>query len=304
MPTGQTPPEPTERPLARADLGRIAARSGVPTEVVEKDYILSYLLAGLREVPDLRHIRFKGGTALKKVYFGDYRFSEDLDFSAVNGPLGPALDTAVATAGRAAEARLRARGRFQLVIDRWPLRDPHPGGQDAFRVLAAFPWQNRPMVRVTIEVTRDEPVLLPTPERPILHRYHELGEQLDDVRLATYALEEIVAEKLRTLRQTQVQLEGRGWRRPRARDYYDLWRILSERWGDIDPELVRRILPVKFAWRGVSYSTAGDFFTPQLLAEARRRWRSNLGMFVGVLPGVDPVLAALRPLVERLVGLP
>ena len=29
---------------------------------------------------------FKGGTALKRCYFGDYRFSEDLDFTLV-GPL-------------------------------------------------------------------------------------------------------------------------------------------------------------------------------------------------------------------------
>ena len=302
MPTGDIPRGPAGRPLLRADLARVAARAGVPPGVIEKDYILSYLLAGLAEVPELRGFRFKGGTALRKVYFGEYRFSEDLDFSAVDGPRGPALDADVAAAGRAAEVRLQARGRFQLVVDRWPLRDPHPGGQDAFRVLVAFPWQNRPMVRVKIEVTRDEPVLLPTPERQILHGYDELGEQLGDVRLATYALEEIVAEKLRALRQTHAQLEARGWRRPRARDYYDLWRILSERWGDIDPELVRRILPSKLAHRGASYSTADDFFTPQLVAEARRHWRPNLGAFVAELPDVDPVLDALRPLVERLVG--
>jgi predicted nucleotidyltransferase component of viral defense system len=27
------------------------------------------------------HLVFKGGTALKRCYFGDYRFSEDLDFT-------------------------------------------------------------------------------------------------------------------------------------------------------------------------------------------------------------------------------
>lgn len=187
------------------------------------------------------------------------------------------------------------------MLDRWPLRDPHPGGQVAYRVIAAFPWHSRPIVRVKIEVTRDEPVLLPTPERPILHGYDELSEQLEHVRLPTYALEEIVAEKLRALLQTQVQLEGRGWRRPRARDYYDLWRILTERWDQIDPATVRSILPAKFAHRGVSYSTPADFFTPQLLTEARRHWRSNLGTFVVGLPDVEFVLAALRPLVERLL---
>jgi len=33
-------------------------------------------------VSDLRsELAFKGGTALKRCYFGDYRFSEDLDFT-------------------------------------------------------------------------------------------------------------------------------------------------------------------------------------------------------------------------------
>ena len=304
MADGDMPGDSARRPLLRADLNRVAARQGVPTEVIEKDYVLSYLLAGLADVPELRGLKFKGGTALKKVYFGNYRFSEDLDFSAVDGRSSSELTVAITAAGQAAETRLQHRGRFQLVIDRWPLRDPHPGGQYAFRVIVAFPWQNRPMVRVKIEVTRDEPVMLLTPTLPILHGYDELGERLEDVRLPTYALEEIVAEKLRALRQTQLQLEGRGWRRPRARDYYDLWRILTDRRGEINPDEIRRILPAKLAHRGVSYSAVDDFFTPQLLAEARRHWRSNLGTFLSELPDVELVLTALRPLVEQLLMLP
>lgn len=39
---------------------------------------------------------FKGGTALKKCYFGDYRFSEDLDFTAVGSvPTGVAMESAI-----------------------------------------------------------------------------------------------------------------------------------------------------------------------------------------------------------------
>ena len=84
MSDGNPTPSPAIRPLLRADLSRMAGRMGVPMGVIDKDYVLSYLLAGLADVPDLRDLRFKGGTALKKVFFGDYRFSEDLDFSAVD----------------------------------------------------------------------------------------------------------------------------------------------------------------------------------------------------------------------------
>lgn len=62
------------------------ARSGVPRDVVEKDYAIGYVLAGVCAVPSVRdRLVFKGGTALRKLYFADYRFSEDLDFTALPG---------------------------------------------------------------------------------------------------------------------------------------------------------------------------------------------------------------------------
>ena len=53
---------------------------GLQSYVVERDYLLSWILAGISAVPELREtLVFKGGTALKKCYFGDYR---SLDWKA------------------------------------------------------------------------------------------------------------------------------------------------------------------------------------------------------------------------------
>jgi len=301
--TGQ--PQPP-RPIARADIVRIASGMGVPVDVIEKDYVLSYLLAGTSSVPALAGLRFKGGTALKKMIFGpSYRFSEDLDFSAVGVPQGQAIVPHVAAAVQAVERRLGERGRFRVEFDRMPERDPHPTGQDSFRVRVAFPWQSTPQVRVKLEITHDEPVLLATQSRLILHGYDQLGEYeaLAAVEVETYALEEIVAEKLRALRQTQQRLEARGWNRPRARDYYDLWRLLSDFGAEINAPEVRRILPAKMAHRGVRYRCLEDFFTEQLVSEARRHWLGTLGTFVSPLPDLEVVLAELRPLIAALLEL-
>jgi len=293
------------RPLQRADLGRIATAAGVPVDVIEKDYVLSYLLAGITEVPDLAGLRFKGGTALKKTIFGpSYRFSEDLDFSAINVPQGVEIEPHVNAAVRAAEQRLTQRGRFRVEFDRPPEKRQHPKGQDAFRVRVAFPWQKEPNVRVKLEITHDEPVLLPTHSHPLLHGYEDIGESgaLAGISVETYALEEIVAEKLRALRQTHQRLEERGWNRPRARDYYDLWRLLTDFEAAIDPEAVRRVLPDKMTHRGVGYASVEDFFTTPLVSAARRNWQSNLGNFVDNLPDVDEVLTDLRPRIASLLG--
>jgi len=61
---------------------KIREQKNVVWETIELDYALSWILAGISEHQSLKNnLVFKGGTALKKCYFGDYRFSEDLDFS-------------------------------------------------------------------------------------------------------------------------------------------------------------------------------------------------------------------------------
>ncbi|MDE2790152.1 MAG: nucleotidyl transferase AbiEii/AbiGii toxin family protein [Paracoccaceae bacterium] len=55
---------------------------GLLPQVVEKDYVLGWVLAGIyRQTALAESWIFKGGTCLKKCYFETYRFSEDLDFT-------------------------------------------------------------------------------------------------------------------------------------------------------------------------------------------------------------------------------
>lgn len=82
--------------LLQTRIQNAAKRSGVNQLVVERDYAQSYVLLGIANQPLLRDtLVFKGGTALKKIYFDSYRFSEDLDFSSVGAPAGAALEQAV-----------------------------------------------------------------------------------------------------------------------------------------------------------------------------------------------------------------
>ncbi len=68
--------------ISRAELQRLANREKVALGVLEKDYVLTETLKTLSQVPSLKDLLvFKGGTALRKVYFADWRYSEDLDFT-------------------------------------------------------------------------------------------------------------------------------------------------------------------------------------------------------------------------------
>src|SRR5215831_6369680 len=85
-------------PLRSADLGPrrpplidrreilgIASQTSLTPHVVEKDYVLGWMLAGIYAHDELADSwLFKGGTCLKKCFFETYRFSEDLDFTLRN----------------------------------------------------------------------------------------------------------------------------------------------------------------------------------------------------------------------------
>lgn len=66
--------------IDKRDILEAASALGLLPGVVEKDYVLGWLLAGINAHPELSASWvFKGGTCLKKCYFETYRFSEDLD---------------------------------------------------------------------------------------------------------------------------------------------------------------------------------------------------------------------------------
>ena len=128
----------------RADILRtVAARSGRPAIILEKDIWVCWVLHALFSMPDPHPMAFKGGTSLSKVYRIIDRFSEDvdvtLDYRAFNDGFDPFADgasrnqitrfserlkdhvvnyirDAVAPALAAAADRLAADGRYDIRI--------------------------------------------------------------------------------------------------------------------------------------------------------------------------------------------
>lgn len=94
----------------------------------------------------------------------------------------------------------------------------------------------------------------------------------------------------------------RGWNRPRSRDYYDLWQILSKFGDAFIPGKVQEILGLKNAHRNVSFRSPDDFFSKELVSEASRNWENSLGAFVIDLPEFDQVMKELKLLIKMLLG--
>ncbi len=286
------------KPL-RIRLQEARTRLGLPWEVLERDYLLSWVLAGITQVDALRDtLVFKGGTALKKCYFGDYRFSEDLDFTAIGAVLtGTTMESSMQEACTRAVTLLDPYVPVEIVCERHVEREPHPGGQEAFDIRARFPWHRQPQTHVMVEIAVDERLLKPSLRRAVLHDY---GEPLN-AQVSVYSLEEIMAEKLRAILQHQRALERRGWVRSRARDYYDLWRILGAHRDHLDLADFSAFLSEKCAIREVTFTGPESFFPPAMLAVVEKTWEQWLGPLVSGLPPYTTVIEALRPQVAALL---
>ena len=286
------------RPL-RNRLQEAWRQLGLPSYVIERDYLLSWVLAGIAAVPELKEtLVFKGGTSLKKCYFGDYRFSEDLDFSALEGvPTGDAMEKLMGLVCEAARKLLDEYADVELVCRRHLEKDPHPGGQEAFEIRAQLPWHTSSDIPVKIEITVDELIAWPVERRSVMHGYGELL----DVELQIYSPTEVVAEKLRAIRQQLKLLEERGWIRNRARDYYDLWRVLGEFGDSVDRLNFIGRLHDKCKLRNVDFEGPDDFFDSRVADDVKQGWESSLAALVPNLPAFDTVMGELQPQVAALL---
>lgn len=274
------------KPL-RILLQQRATQSGIPFYIWEKDFALGSILLAITQVPALKDtLIFKGGTALKKIYFDNYRLSEDLDFTGNDTPKGEELTQLLTKVINVAEKSLQQWGDFTLELKRKPESRPHPLEQEAFLIGVKFPWHSSIICRIKIEITRKELIFTPPLLRPILHDY---GQAVDG-ELLVYSLEEIYCEKLRALLQIGIRLRTRGWSRPRSRDFYDLWQIRTNFAAQLDIPLIAKALPKKCAIRDITYTNAEDFLTSEVIGEGRKHWESNLKDFVQELPDFDVAL--------------
>lgn len=270
-------------------------RYKVARDIIEVDYIISYMLTGIYAQPELqKSLVFKGGTALKKLFFGEYRFSEDLDFSTRSAPTGEVLENLLSVGKAESERMLQEHGTFSISLERHTEKEPHPDGQEAFIYRVTFPWQNEALCRIKVEISHNEQVLLEPDLRNLIHGYEEDFA----VNISSLRLEEIVVEKMRSLLQTRRKFE-RGENRPRPRDFYDLWRVMNQFGKGLNKKMLGELLKPKCDFKKVHFESLDDFFDMTIVNEAGKFWKSNLGRLVPDLPEFDAVMNDLRALIPR-----
>jgi predicted nucleotidyltransferase component of viral defense system len=264
--------------ITPADIVERVTEWQLTPEVIEKDYVLGWLLWGIGDDPVLGHSWvFKGGTCLKKCYIETYRFSEDLDFTVLPG--GPYVPEEIEPHLLALLARVSDASGINFAV-RPPLLKLRPGGLSVEgRVYYTGP-RGAAAARVKLDITANETVVRPPVLRDIRHPYPDALP--GPARVRCYSFEELFAEKLRAMAQ-----------RGRPRDLYDIVNLFRRNDLRLYPDEIRAALVEKCAFKGIAVPTAADFVDAQFLAELEADWPNMLGH---QLPALPPLAAFLEEL--------
>ncbi|GAG25093.1 unnamed protein product, partial [marine sediment metagenome] len=147
-----------------------------------------------------------------------------------------------------------------------------------------------------VEITMDELIHTEPVKRHILHGY---GEEIFQ-EINVYSLEEIIAEKMRAILQHFKKLEERGWARSRARDYYDIWRILNGYSNALRMDVISSLFLEKCKVKEVEFTNPENFFDNTLLDYIAKTWEQWLGPLVPELPPFKLVIDDLKQKIYKL----
>lgn len=257
---------------------RLAARGGrrIPEAVLERDYCLSWILAGLSQSALRDRLAFKGGTALKKFYFEEYRFSEDLDFTLLAETSWEDIEQSLT----AAFDKVRTQSGVQIHLDHLD-RHAHENSH-TFYLAYDGPLPGAAGKTVKTDITIRELLILPVELRPLLRGYPEYHDLPEDARIAVYSLDEVAIEK------TVALLDPA---RNEPRDLYDLWFLTTN--GHVSLEHLVDAIVRKLEFRGRTLAQVRPQFRDKE-ARLRRLWDVRLEAQMSELPEFDGVYRAVR----------
>jgi predicted nucleotidyltransferase component of viral defense system len=254
------------------ELRRLAKRTGFDVATLEKDYALTWLLEGIYSaVSKLRNtLILKGGTAIRKVYFPEWRLSEDLDFTILQKVTAQDV-----------------RQSFEQIFSSLNKRSNIVYSFSAFNagtytILAdvQFIGPLRFKNRIAHDISLREKLVEEPEWRKVKPEYADIPE----FKILVYSLNEILVEKIRSV-----------FQRGKARDYYDVWRLMKE--TSFNSSKIRKLLIKKCKITGVQYKPELMFDVTRL-SEAKNFWSISLARLTRNLSDFELVVKELKSMLD------
>ena len=250
-----------------AEIQQIARCEGVRDTQIEKDYVISWILTGISNKEMIfNHLLFKGGTVLKKFYFKDYRYSEDLDFTLLNKEI---TSNVIHTSFEATFEFIKAEANITL-----SLSDINENETENLNFMISYVGPlggSGANKHVKVDISKNELLQFALTKREMIKKYSDF----EPCRLLCYSLEEVMIEKMRSLLSRQ-----------QPRDFYDLW-YLSEYEGLEMSDYVQEF-ETKTKYKGLNPSNLENRIN-QLLPIFKARWTSSLSDQIRNLPPFEQI---------------
>ena len=267
--------------ISKDEIMAFASETGLAPNVVEKDYVLGWLLAAIYKNSLLNPTWvFKGGTCIKKCYFETYRFSEDLDFTLIDH--NHLQETFLKEQFTLISDWLNENVGLvvppdRLKFDIYENKRKTTSCEGKIYYESYFVAGKRELPKVKLDLTADEILVLPPVERNIFHGYSDDPEE--GINAKCYSYEELFAEKVRALGE-----------RGRPRDLYDVINLFRNEQTPA-PSVLRDVLGKKCAFKSIDIPTLKSVlvFKDELFAN----WEPMLGHQLPALLSIDTYLQTL-----------
>lgn len=261
--------------ISKQEIIDLSREFSLEAKMIEKDYVLGWLLAGINKHPFLQKPWiFKGGTCLKKCYFETYRFSEDLDYTLLD-PQHLNEDFLIHCFQEISQWLYEETGieipresiRFEIY------RNSMGKVSAEGRLYYVGPLQRRSgsLFRIKLDLTADEIVVLPPVLREVHHPYSD--KPSEGIQAHCYHFLELFAEKIRALSE-----------RARPRDLYDVIHLYRHAISSKKSIAMLEVLKKKCHYKALPLPTFQLLENHPKLNELEKEWANMLVRQLPVLP--------------------
>ena len=283
--------------IRKREIEQKAESQNVPKSTIDKDWVLGHFIDAIYSVTECREkLVFKGGTGLRKCYFPNYRFSEDLDFTSVDPSFvldKKLLQRIIDIITERTEVPLYIQEISELRFN-----DQLTGYKAIVKFWGADHSSNQippPVDRwntsVKIEIILYELMIFPIENKEVFHPY---SDKLSETSLIVpcYSLREVLAEKLRAIIQ-------RSYTAPR--DFYDIW-YLSKNQDSTDWSEIKSAFHEKMKFKNIEFEGIHQMLNDTNDKRVKAAWENSLGHQIpgGASPTYEEVKEYLTSLLDRI----
>jgi len=274
--------------ISLREIQKLAYEQKVPEQSIERDYVLTWILTELSRHPSLgNEAMLKGGTAIKKLYYPEWRYSEDLDFTLTTPWTA---ETIAAAVREVCAACLQSAGLEVSIASEEPRYDGDQLRNVTLYIAYIGPLRRTRRPReLKVDFTADEVIVAKPIKRPLNRIYSD--EAKPPSKVLSYTLEEILAEKMRTIIQ-----------RTEPRDLYDVWRLLHEHAQEMNLTVTKTTFDSKCRFKGILVPSWDDFLTEQKIEKYQTAWQRRLGDQVEGLSPLKTVIREMKQLLRTHFG--